>query len=149
MSEFLDLWKGLSEEERMSKLRKVEISKPYLRKLVTSGYSKIINYLVKVGDSGSYILEIANNLEMNPGDVRHKLHGLKEMGIVKLLEEKPASHPKGGGRPKQIYCINYENYDWRDLAKILESKEKYETITSDELIKVLEKTLKSKIVIKS
>jgi len=128
----------------MSKLKQVEMSKPFLRKLITSGYGKIINYLVKVGDSGSYILEIAKSLQMNVGDVRHKLLGLKEMGIVKFLEERPASHPKGGGRPKQIYCLNYENYDWKELAEILQQKEKYETVTAEKLASVLEKILLQK-----
>jgi len=137
MSEYIEL---LSEEEdKMQKLKEIETIKPFARRMISSGYFKIIDYLMKVGDRGSYILEIAKALNMNPGDVRHKLIGLRELFIVKVVDKAPASHPIGGGRPKTIYCINYELWSWKELAEILNRKKDYELYIAKKVKSIREK----------
>jgi hypothetical protein len=152
LSEFKKLLlEKFSEEEAERKIGMIDKSKNILRMLITSGYWDIINYMMKkVGKPESpevYVMELHEALGMETGDIWHKLKMLEKLGIVKYVGKRPAT-PKNyrGGRPRQIYVINTDLWEWNELGELLALKCKYEEPVAEKLQKKLEKWIKQRTI---
>jgi len=147
MSEFAKLMENLPEKEKEKRIFMIDKSKNILKRLITTGYWKIIDYMQdKVGPEGISISELSNALGMTTGDVRYKLKVLEELRIVKYKGKAPATTIKyRGGRPKEIYAKDdFWSYDEISILKRL--KLKYEGPVAEKLQKKLEKWIKQKTV---
>jgi predicted transcriptional regulator len=147
MSEFAKLMDDLSEEEKEKKISMIDKSKNILKRLITTGYWKIIDYMQdKVGPDGISISELANALGMTTGDVRYKLKVLEELRIVKHKGKAPATTIKyRGGRPKEIYAKG-DLWSYDEISELKRLKRRYEEPVAEKLQKKLEKWIKQKTV---
>jgi predicted transcriptional regulator len=133
MSEFAKLMENLPEKEKEKKISMIDEKKNILRKLITTGYWKIIDYMAeKLGTEGKIcVSELSNILGMSTGDVKYKLKILESLRIEKYR----------GGRPKKMYARDdFWSYD--ELAKLKELKFNYESPVAEKLQQKLKKLIK-------